>query len=114
MAAQDLEDRCPGVVGSVKGVTPICWTTSVMPAMPGIPSPQPPMASSALTSATVASVLGSVKVASTNKPVSLPSVAVKLLVEPETARSVTVTLSARVLVMTTSEPPTSWTVIWVV
>ena len=46
----------------------------------GVPSPQPPTASVAFTSATVASVLGSVNVASTNRPVSWPSVAVKLLV----------------------------------
>ena len=60
-----------------------------MPATPGVPSPQPPMASSALTSATVARVLGSSKVASTNVPVFWPSTAVKLLVEPVTGRSVT-------------------------
>ena len=110
VAAENLEDRCARIGRAVSGVTPICWTTSVMPATPGVPSPQPPMASSALTSATVASVLGSVKVASTNRPVSWPSTAVKFLVAPVIARSVTVAEP----VMTTCEPPSSMTVTWVV
>ena len=61
----------------------------------------------ALTSATVASVLGSSKVASTNRPVFWPSTAVKFLVEPVTGRSVTVAVPVRVTV----EPPTSVTLI---
>ena len=80
----------------MSGVTPICWTTSVTPATVGVPSPQPPTASTALTSATVASVLGSVKVASTNRPVSWSSTAVKFLVAPVIGRSVIVKLAVRV------------------
>ena len=100
----------PGLVALVSGVTPICWTTSVTPATVGVPSPQPPMASSAWTSATVASVLGVVKVASTNRPVSLPSTAVKSLVAPLIARSVTVDEPGT----TTCERPSSMTVTLVV
>ena len=84
VAAQDLEDGVARIGRLVSGVTPICWTTSVTPAAVGVPSPQPPTARTALTSATVARVLGSVKVASTNRPVSWPSTAVKLLVAPVT------------------------------
>ena len=53
------------IVGRVSGVTPICWTASVTPATVGVPSPQPLIGRVAVTLATVASVLGSVKVAST-------------------------------------------------
>ena len=84
VAAENLEDRVARICRLVSGVTPICWTTSVTPATVGVPSPQPPMARVALTSATVASVLGSVNVASTNRPVFWPSTAVKFLVAPVT------------------------------
>ena len=72
-----------------------------------MPSPHPLLASIAVTSATVASVFGSVNVASTNRPVFWPSTAVKLLVEPVTRRSVTVAVPDRI----TLEPPLSVTTI---
>ena len=111
MAAQDLEDRVPGLVVLVTGVTPICCTVSVGPTAggvtTGVPSPHPPLANVAVSSATVAWVLGSVNVASTNVPVFCPSTVVKLAVEPVTAISVTVAW----LVSVTTEPPTSVTTV---
>ena len=71
----------------------------------GVPSPQPLGPSVAVTLETVASVLGSVKVASTMVPVFWPSTAWKLLTDPVTARSVTVAVPVRVTV----EPSTSLT-----
>ena len=80
VAAEDLEDRVARLAGVDADLADRQRDRSAV----GVPSPQPPGGRVACTLATVARVLGSMKVASTIVPVSWPSTPVKLLTAPVT------------------------------